>query len=195
MFVLHWIDGKILAACTKFSHWFQRLTGRTNFFLAKIGVFVTAFSTLVETINYFTNFLWFKTTLGFLLILLLLNLFLISDAIRCDEAENKSLTSEERTDFFRGRADRFNRILWLLFSLYYWTIWFPMNIVAHPKHVDVLHIGMNAAANVFSPGLAIFYYFICVVPLPPGKSRVKEWLEKFRLAFNKPQLAEIPSKN
>ncbi len=31
--LLFWLDGKILAAIEKFAHWFQEMTGKTNYFL------------------------------------------------------------------------------------------------------------------------------------------------------------------
>ena len=46
----------------------------------------------------------------------------------------------------------------------------------------------EASAEIFfSTGFTIFYYFIAVQPLPPGKSRVRQWIEG--LGILKPALA------
>ena len=33
--------------------------------------------------------------------------------------------------------------------------------------------------QLFTPSMACYYYFCEVLPLPPGKSKVRQWLESF----------------
>ena len=46
------IDDSVLKVCTRFSHWFQRKTGRTNFFIVKIGLFFLVLATMIHVMNY-----------------------------------------------------------------------------------------------------------------------------------------------
>lgn len=51
------IDAWILGICTKFTHHFQRTTGLTNYFPAKVGVAFVFIEIMISIMNYFHRFL------------------------------------------------------------------------------------------------------------------------------------------
>ncbi|TSC74567.1 MAG: hypothetical protein G01um101444_253 [Parcubacteria group bacterium Gr01-1014_44] len=79
MNVLEWIDAKILSFFTKISHKFQRLTGRTNFFLANICLTVLAMQVVLRIVNYWFPVITQETTGFDLLFSFLLACFISSD--------------------------------------------------------------------------------------------------------------------
>ena len=51
--MLEALDRKIIEKLTKFSHWFQKLTGLTCYFFAKMGLFIALLDLVGHSINYF----------------------------------------------------------------------------------------------------------------------------------------------
>lgn len=171
------IDAKILSFFTKISHKFQRLTGRTNFFLAKICLCVLALSVMVMVANY-----WFPL-LGrdgniFSLIVSVVFIFIARRMYYCDKAEDEVLT-EEKTNFFAEDNNLMGRILLLFLSIldlfgFLMAINMPRGILIF-KVLDCLYFPVYSA----------FMYFIVVMPLPPGKSKIQEWAENISAYFKK----------
>lgn len=170
------IDNFLLGICTKIAHNFQILTGKTNFFIAKIGIFASSIDTLIVIANYFDQILVRKTSLLSLIFNVFFNLALLLDAMGCERAEKTSNFSNERVIdpwlFLNlNHSERF-RIIWFLLSVmetirgYFCAI--------SPKHsfADVLD------AVLFPYGIAIFFYFIAIEPLSPRKSKIREWVDK-----------------
>jgi hypothetical protein len=82
------IDSFILAGCTKFSHWLQRLTGLTNYFLANIGTTLTAVAAMMVILNYFHQIFLFATRLFDLIMNLLMLAILLRQSFTCTKAQN-----------------------------------------------------------------------------------------------------------
>jgi len=184
-------DQTILGACTRFSHWLQRLTGRTNFFIAKIGLGIATISILVEIANYFSKFLVHKTNLFDVAFGGLVVLALTVDVYLCNKAEEDTVTPERFMPMIRMGPLMDNllvRVLAVTTSILVITLRL-VNIWPEMKYplLEVLY-------RLYGLGFTIFLYFIAVDPLPPGKSKVREWLEGFKFAFGlKP--ATIPVKD
>ena len=82
------IDSGILAACTKFSHALQRMTGLTNYFVAKIGVALVAVSLLLEVLNQLHPFLRIRNSWVDLLFDALIFATLIDRSLQLTKAED-----------------------------------------------------------------------------------------------------------
>jgi hypothetical protein len=54
--------------------------------------------------------------------------------------------------------------------------------LAHHQHtfLDTIYV------VGFAYGMVVFYYFATVIPLPPGKSRIRRWFEKWSFGILKP---------
>lgn len=179
------IDAMLLRSTTKFSHWFQRLTGRSNYFIAKIGVFISAITTLIEISNYFSQFLWRKTGFMILVFCVVINIMTFIEANALDKAD-ESLESETRVLHPLLTHSMWSRLLWVGISL-------NNTGIACQQLLIVKEFGpLDAFVQVgLSYGTLIFYYFCEVEPLRPSKSKIREWLEKF--SFTTPTPAEVES--
>ncbi len=183
------LDKKILSFFTKISHGFQRLTGRTNFFLAKCSLILVAFGVLTGLANYyFPNLLAYEAGL-YLAIMKILSISVLALWYfpECDKAEAASLCS--------GTAKFFSSLIfnykWRLFGLFLALlevgISLPLSINS-PKGV----IFFKVLDDVSSTAFLSFLYFAAVDPLPPCKSKIKKWLESFSVGLQKPASAKRP---
>lgn len=185
------IDNFILGGFTKFAHAFQILTGKTNFFLAKIGTTMAALEVGIHAVNYFYPTLLGEKTNGLLFILYLWLLsILFRDTLNLDKAEKNASTSSEKVmiDRITNRGTPAYRLILVFLSLDA-TIRLVVSLLdkttAHPIH--------TFTSPLFFYGLIIFYYFTAVDPLPPAKSKVRQWFEKLSLASAKPVEATTES--
>ena len=175
MKLLKKVDNYLLLKCTSFAHAFQVLTGRTNFFIAKMGIILSAVSLLFAIIHIARSSkmgdwgVW-----AFLIPVCIFLLVSMSfDALGTDEADREAQNSTVRSMIPRitGRSSLFSRMLWLIVGvddtrkaiLNYFFHSFGMSEV-------IMWVG-------FSYGLAIFYYFIEVEPRRPQKSLIKKWID------------------
>ncbi len=162
-------DSRILEAFTKYCHKFQVLTGKTNFFLAKINAYFLAGSTALEVSNYYWQFLG-KPTIFFVLIVKITFTFLfLFLAYQCDKTE------QEKTDNTKTA-----NIFLMLFSknrkFYFLAVTFQLIF-----RVSLFYEQGYTLTDLFQDTyffLAFcFCYFIAVDPLPPAKSKIKKLLE------------------
>jgi hypothetical protein len=162
------IDSAILVVCTRISHALQRAVGLTNYFIAKVGVGISALTLFADITNYFHQFLSDKSSLSYVMLLLFILYTLVYRSLACAKAEDylwsgKVLKPSEILIF----KNRFVRLLWLVF-LTCDVCLLPYRLHKYPL-IDIFD------KSGFSIGLFIFYYFIAVDPLPPGTSKVKEF--------------------
>jgi len=172
------IDSILLAACTRFSHSLQRTTGLTNYFVAKIGVILVSVSMIVNATNYLSQFLYIKTSIltvcfdGGMLLLM------VGRSLDIARAEDQ-LWSGRRTkpaELMKYIGLWPCRLLWIMFlSMDVWWFWFRFPLFRY----QLLEF---ADGTFFTLGSAIFYYFIAVDPLPPGRSKIRALIEKFGMA-------------
>lgn len=179
--MLEKLDNFILAGCTKFSHWFQRLTGRTNYFLAKIGLILTVASISVSVISYVLPILPIKRPLWFVFLLGLIAIFEIGRMTKLDKAEKNAMSSAEQTKPFFNNTGKVDRMIW--FFLSGWSI-----IVT--STVTPISVFVIIDSCFFPVGLLIFHYFIEVNPLPPCKSKIKEFSESISAFFSPAKTAK-----
>lgn len=175
MNVFERIDTKILSLFTKFSHKIQIITGKTNFFLARLVIIIMGISVVFFVLNIFTPL---SSTRADPLLGGLAGVFWIyavsKDWNKLEQAENDSLSEvPAKTRFFIKGEDCFSRILWGFFSILFSR---PLvNGILHPK----IHWVIEIILHSFLFMITIYVYLTSVTPLPPGKSKVRQWLESF----------------
>lgn len=81
------LDDALLLFFTKISHRFQRLTGRTNFFLAKLCLYACIIGLLINIASYWVPLIVFKINLLEFIIAVLFVIFLIFQIDFCDKSE------------------------------------------------------------------------------------------------------------
>jgi hypothetical protein len=184
-------DAILLAVCTKISHATQRAIGLTSYFIAKIGIALAAVDIGVQLLNYLHQFLRHKTPLS----LMLLQLIILVDFYRrtffltkAEEHLGSGIKPRELMAFTVGWFNVWWRLLWLGMLL-----WDTVFLIVLPPRRGPYWFADLVSTIFFSFGMSIFYYFVAVDPLPPGKSKVRVWMEHMR-AFGKltPAKAENP---
>lgn len=172
------IDAKILALFTKISNKFQRLTGRTNFFLAKAALCLVGLDVLAKAGNYWLHFLGRTTNVVQLVLAIAVIALIFKDMYLCDKDEDNALDSYNRaTVFYYLYRSQAVRLLFVFTSLLFL-----------PIDVEELLTGKGAFVfrltdALFSYAITAFFYFIIVDPLPPSKSKIREWVEGFAAGF------------
>jgi hypothetical protein len=153
------------------------VTGLTNYFFAKIGIALMAITMMLDVINYFHQIFGTRTSLILLISDGFLFLVLVYQSAHCTEAEGH---------FWSSRNSK-PAILIQYVDMGLWRL-VPAFLLAidAPRAVFVLIVSRNRYRFLecvwnlsFLLGMTIFYYFIIVDPLPPGKSRIRILLEKF----------------
>jgi hypothetical protein len=170
------VDNWLLGRCTAFAHWFQRLTGYTSFFIAKLGMSLVVWSVLVDIVNYWHRVLAQETSLMWTVFLGFVILSYFARIIACSEAERRlyegrvvlpTWVLEERTH--KGRGWRLIGVtLTLAMTVIFWG---NIHFFPHP-FLELVHWG-------YAPGITIYVYFLHVDPLPPGTSKVRQFIESF----------------
>lgn len=183
MKLIEQIDAKILSHLTKFSHWFQRLTGLSNYILAKICLMLSSVSMFLLAISHWfpklqmgnSSFFAFLAPIYFLADLLMMsNLDKAHSGLQASGSMAKNryiawLASDPPTRIFYITAGAY-----LVGEQYFFRsrLFFPL----------------------FGSSFFLFYgfarYFAAVDPLPPGTSKVRQWLTSIRMAFSRPVRAE-----
>ncbi|MBI2063478.1 MAG: hypothetical protein HYT65_00580 [Candidatus Yanofskybacteria bacterium] len=184
--MLRALDGKIIEKFTKFSHWFQKLTGLTCYFFAKMGLFVVLVGLFLRVLNYFIQFLTIETILPALDIFFLFffGLIFLRKIYLCNKAEENLFSSE----VIRVEKESFVFRIWCLFFLVLDTT-FLMPDLYEARYIMLEIMGRTG----FFMGFTIYNYFVEVTPLPPGKSKVRQWIEGFFSV--QPKLQPIPIKS
>lgn len=163
------LDAFILKCFTKFAHRFQKITGRTNYFLAKIGLAIVVAAVSVAILGCVLPILTEKVSPIFAFICGLIAIAEISRMAKLDRAEKDAIESSEvRVKHFISENSLVSRMIWVFFSVQDTLI-----LIFSNTPITIWRIFLYSA----STGLLIYYYFIAVDPLPPGKSKVKEFFE------------------
>ena len=163
------IDVWLLRKLEKFAHWFQKLTGKNCFWLAKIAaVFHGLFIVVILMPGVFLGNQAIAIVSGILMMFTFFTVFKHFTLIKHRErvvlsARKKNLSNPFKVLDYDWRITVLFVILLCLFIMV----------------IDyfLFYFGAMLAFLMFWQGL--LYYFSACDPLPPAKSKVKEWKEKF----------------
>lgn len=182
------VDNALLSFFTKLARSFARLTGRSNFFLAKYMICIMIASAMVETMNYWIPLLGRKITPLEVAFRGLFALLCLIDLNQCDKAEGAA--------FQERRVRVFSPILYMpCFRIYITLSSFLTIPIA--VHYFTSAEGMFLAKIISrSWGFAFvaYVYLITIDPPSVGKSKIQEWAEGFTNFFRKPVPIPVKSK-
>lgn len=182
------VDSFFLSFFTKISHKFCRLTGRTNFFLAKLMVCVTLACTMIMVLGYWLPLFPTKLPVIFVVLAGLLNIKCLIEMNLCDKAENAALNDERVRIFNPLNYVPILRILWVYATIVIsWMLIYAFTI--NSKGIFIA----EAVLVSYAPSITAFKYLVSVDPPTPGKSKIREWAESFSAGFRK--LVPIKAKN
>lgn len=177
------LDRKIIEKLTKFSHWFQKLTGLTCYFFAKLGLFIVLHSLVIRAMNYFSPIITAHSSPIDILLLFFFGYLSAVEMCALNRAQENNTQGQVKVG---GFSRQFRMFLWIF--LMYEMYFLVFSIRNAPfKLLEILaYVG-------FPFGTLFFCYFIEVTPLPPGKSKVRQWIEGFFSV--QPKLQPIPIKS
>lgn len=143
---------------------------------------MAATNILIDIINYFHQVLHYKSDLFLMSICLFLNFVFFRHACNCDKMEEMSKFSETRISItmFPNKKEIGHRLLWVSGSIFGTWLMFEYYLSPDFSLIDMIH------APLFYYGCTVFHYFAVVDPLPPAKSKVRQWTEKLSLGLLKP---------
>lgn len=178
MEIVEKLDSAVLTFFTNISHRIQVVTGKTNFFLVKAALYIISIDIMISTLNY-----WFplleRPTHPFMIIINFLCfcgfIFLMTE---CDKAE-QSAQSDNPTKFIIEFPPVVRLVI--LFSLGSLTI--PSDIVTLMTPNGIFAFKFCRLLGTIA--YIAFVYLVNVHPLPPGKSKIQEWMESFAAGFAK----------
>lgn len=171
--MLERIDSWVLERCTVFSHWLQRNTGLTNFFVAKMGVFISTFSCIYGITGYFFHFSGLEVSLGELSLKLIgvMTMYYLLHPLN----ENEDRVYSGKAFFGSLMPVPAIRLLYLFLSF-----------MIFPAIIQGETFSRILSKEVFSVGIAIYGYFSSITPLPPGRSKIGQMVDAFLGSFKKP---------
>ncbi|OGN16700.1 MAG: hypothetical protein A3C88_02705 [Candidatus Yanofskybacteria bacterium RIFCSPHIGHO2_02_FULL_50_12] len=189
--MIEWIDERILALFTKFSHWFQRLTGLTNFFWARVCLGLFAVGILISVANYWFPILATETPLlGVMLASIWLAYVLAFTELthRADQHFWSGANTKHSVQRVLSE-NAIERVLLLVVGALLLVLSFKA--LANNPEVSIwpqIYVSLD-------PGyLSSATYFAIVDPLPPGKSKVRQWIEEMQAGFRKLQPLSRPNR-
>lgn len=183
------IDGIFLSFFNKIAHSFARFTGRSNFFLAKISVCISTSGAMIATANYWFPLLSIRSTLLFMIIMASVALLAINDMVMCDKAEGATLQDEQTKPMLPVYYTPTIRMTYVILSI-------PWLFTMVPYCFDHER-GFRWAKIIFTCytlALAAHYYFAALDPPQIGKSKIREWAERFANLFHKPVPVPVKTK-
>lgn len=117
--MLEALDRKIIEKLTKFSHWFQKLTGLTCYFFAKTGLFISILVLVLHAINYFWPILMHKSNSFYIFALFFIGYMFNKRIHRCNKVEENLFPSE----IIRVDKENFGfRMFYLFASVVFFSI-------------------------------------------------------------------------
>lgn len=181
------IDGALLKFFGKIARAFARLTGRSNFFLAKCMMIIVVVGFIIATLNYWFPILGRKTnpiTAGVMAFGVFTSFSYYFPL--CDRAEEttsygvKMFNPLLYSPFFRI-AIVFGGVIDI--SIYVSSVIFANEFLL-AKLID----------GVMGPAYAAFLYFVALDPPRVDKSKIREWAEGFASIFYKPAAVTVKKK-
>ncbi|MDO8676750.1 MAG: hypothetical protein Q7K16_03860 [Candidatus Azambacteria bacterium] len=177
------VDNYFISLFTKFTKWFMQLTGRTNFFLAKIVTCFIIAGMMTMIINFWFPLLhYYPTSIPDVIIGSIVLFICLKNLIFCDRAEEKIL-SDERVKVFGGPLNtpiiRF--VFLVMITMAYINIPGILMIILDAKGIlifKIIYITLPLA-------MASFMYFLAIDPPMPCKGKIHEWVESFAAGFKK----------
>lgn len=182
------IDGFVLKHITKFSHWFQRLTGKTCYFLAKTMFLMVVSVFIISACNYWIRVLYFKS-LFLDVVVAPICIWFWKDHIYMMDKSDEHLFGGNRTKLLN---------VWMIMPLAR-----TIGLIISPLSFFGLRNAYFAEKGFWlfniNYELVVIYmtlgaYFASVDPLSPGVSKVREWIESFNAGFRKLQPLRPPVK-
>lgn len=165
----------------KFSNFFQKTTGKTCFFLAKIAIILSSSFMIISVVaipdKNFLPLLIFLALVYACIIWCLTNL----------------IDSKERRIFKSGAFVNHGKLALFPLRLLSWFLLLLEIIICRGKGWEK-HMTSARYLQICAAFFICWVYFSSCTPQSPGKSRIKEWVKSLGKFFSKKRLALCPAK-
>lgn len=148
-----------------FAHWFQRMTGKDNFFLALIcGLLATLTLVCVDTL--------LGNSFGYIIDAMFGMSFTFTTVVSQKQylKENANKDSLTFNSFRRNPGRKMMRVIWAIFTFNHTLVLIDW-VLFNPSTVRIYY---SSLMEVFFVGLLSHFYFVACTPLPPRKSKIGE---------------------
>lgn len=184
------LDNKILSVFTKICHKIQSITGKNNYYFAKIIAYLCATCTLIEATNYYYPILIKQTDFIVCLINILITFVLLRDAYICDKLESEKISRVKQYHIFFAKIDHgYIRLFLVLFYLLVGIIEIIEIITFINYNKSDYNIFLEIIYITYPFLFSILVYLLSVDPMPPNAGKIKELVLSFilgkQLALNK----------
>ena len=148
-----------------FAHWFQRMTGKDNFFLALLcSLLATLTLVCVDTLLGDSFGYIIDTVFG-------MSFTFTTTALQKQYMkENTNKDSLTFNSLRRNPGRKIMRVIWVIFTLNHTLVLIDW-VLFNPSAVRICYISLT---EVFFVGLLGHFYFLACTPLPPRKSKIGE---------------------
>ena len=186
------LDDKVFLFCRKLAHWFQRMTGVTSYLLAKNCVILVLFVWVLNAINFFWPFLFVPTDLMNMLAISLVVWLHFGNFVQTIRSLSNlhDLLYTAGESFFVSRFRKINAsdespdvASILRISLLSMQVATYFGFFISSKKSTFLFFDLIESSLLL--WLVAFWYFVSISPLPPGTTKVGEWIKGFRLGGRK----------
>jgi hypothetical protein len=163
------------------------MVGITNYFIANVGTVCAAVAMVLAITDYFVHIFSRQISLFFVVIYAILIIGMVWRSLQCMRAQESLLSGKttrpaELMHYVMEKPGwRFSNIL--IFLLEVQMLW----VVPPSRSYLVFEV---IARTFLWLGLAVFYYFIAIDPMPPGTSKARKLVESF---MGTPELAAAPA--
>lgn len=165
------LDSFLLSRAKKFAHRLQRLTGLSSYFIARLGVVISTLSLFIYVLNYGHPFLIHTSSFSGAIMSGLCLLPTIQRSFLVQQAEDSLGKNVKPISLMIEFTQHYAWRLWWV-SITVLSLVFAWREIVHSRYF--VYEAINAVGLPL--GVVVFSYFILVDPLPPGTSKLREWL-------------------
>ncbi len=168
------LDSLLLKYATKISHWFQKITGKTNFFVARLGICITFVGATMIFFDQFFHIFWENATLySGLLYLSFYSIWAVRNIFLSRKAEEHWLSGAKSKLRFYGDSPMLRIVGMFIFCFANMLV-----LIVNARMLSTI------PGECLMMGILTFIYFMSVDPLPPCKSKIRKWIENIASIFS-----------
>lgn len=181
------LDEAVVAATRRLVHSWQHLTGQSPFVLIRCACLCIITSTLLHLTDYWFDILPNRTSALDVFICLISLALMLAYISGTHSADTAWRNGSDALPWWMGHAREHPiplfRLTFFLISVVLGTA-MAYIVVAAPSlvasYMKGYHAGIVWLARVGTPAITAMLYLMAVDPLPPGRSKVAQWLAAFR---------------
>lgn len=189
--MLQKIDWFILGKFEKFAHWFQKLTGKNCFWQSRILIITLIIS---DSVHASIKILKGSSGIVFYCAVSVLSWIVVYFWTRQNEKKTFKFNRDGLSNPFKKDGAFTRKVMVVILIIAYLS---SVSVAARLNGTSILNFGLIASDLVSETLIVSILFLISCDPLPPVKSKLRQWLEKIISAVKEvfipaPQPQPIP---